>query len=81
MGKRKDDNPVKPQVDPELEGFDLTIDSFGEIKSSFDIKKINQFLDRKVEDKKLRNRIDPGSKDSVEDNPPDSDWTDMGSFE
>ena len=48
----------KPKVNPELEGFDIKIDSFGEIKSNFDIEKLNQFLNRNVEDKKLKDRED-----------------------
>ncbi len=48
----------KPKVNPELEGFDITIDSFGEIKTSFDIDKINAFLNKNVDDKKLRDRED-----------------------
>lgn len=49
---------AKPKVDPELEGFDIKIDSFGEIKSTYDIDKINAFLNKKVDDKKLRDRDD-----------------------
>lgn len=59
--KKKDsDNKEKknPRVNKELEGFDIRIDSFGEIKSSFDIDKINEFLNRNVEDKKLLERED-----------------------
>lgn len=36
-----------------LSGLEVSIDSFGEIKSSMDIEKINQFLNEHVEDKKL----------------------------
>ena len=45
-----------PHVNPELEGFNLKIDQFGEIKSSMPIEKINAFLNENVEDKKLKNR-------------------------
>jgi hypothetical protein len=48
----------KPKVHKDLEGFDLGIDSFGEIKSTLDIDKINKFLNRELEDKKLRDRDD-----------------------
>ena len=54
---KKDDNK-KPNVNKELEGFDIRIDSFGEIQSTFDIDKINEFLNRNVDDKKLINRED-----------------------
>ncbi len=48
----------KPKVNKELEGFDVSIDAFGELKSSLDIDKINQFLNKTVDDKKLRDRDD-----------------------
>jgi hypothetical protein len=48
----------KPKVAKELDGFDISIDSFGEVKSNLDIDKINKFLNRKVDDKKLRDRED-----------------------
>lgn len=58
--KKSGKNPPKktPTVNKELEGFDISIDSFGEIKTSFEIDKINEFLNKNVEDKKLVNRED-----------------------
>ena len=60
MAKKKDKNPAdeKPKVNKELEGFDIKIDSFGEIQSSLPIDKINEFLNKNVDDKKLRDRDD-----------------------
>ena len=60
MKKKKSKKKTKqsPSVNKELEGFDIRIDSFGEIKSTFDIDKINEFLNRNVDDKKLVNRDD-----------------------
>lgn len=46
----------KPSVHEELDGFDIKIDTFGEMKTSFDIDKLNNFLDANVKDKKLTNR-------------------------
>ena len=46
--------PEKPRVNKELEGFDIEIDAFGEIKTNYDINKINEFLNREVDDKKLK---------------------------
>jgi hypothetical protein len=43
----------KPRVHKNLAGLEVSIDPFGEIKSSMNIEKINQFLDEHVEDKKL----------------------------
>lgn len=56
--QKKDQSTKKPRVNEELEGFDIRIDRFGEIKSSFDIEKINAFLNKNVEDKKLKDRAD-----------------------
>lgn len=47
-------NPDKPKVNPELDGFDIQINEFGEIVSSFDVQKLNAFLDKTVDDKKFR---------------------------
>jgi hypothetical protein len=54
----KDKKNQSPSVNPELKGFDVKIDTFGEIKTSFDIDKINAFLNKEVEDKKLKDRDD-----------------------
>lgn len=43
----------KPEVHEDLEGFDIKINEFGEIKTNFEIDKLNNFLTDKVEDKKL----------------------------
>jgi hypothetical protein len=52
----KKDN--KPKVHEELEGLSFEVDEFGEIKSSYEIDKINQFLNKNVDDKKFRERDD-----------------------
>lgn len=51
---RKIKSATLPQVNPQLEGFSVHINEFGEIISSYDINKLNHFLDEKVEDKKFR---------------------------
>ena len=51
-------NKPKPKVHKQLEGFDISIDSFGEIKSNMNIEKINEFLNQNVDDKKLAERDD-----------------------
>ena len=43
----------KPKVHKELSGFEISIDQFGELKSNMNIEKINSFLDKNVDDKKL----------------------------
>jgi hypothetical protein len=52
--KKKD----KPTVNPDLEGFNIEIDSFGELKTNYSIDKINEFLNKNVDDKKLIDRDD-----------------------
>ena len=58
MGRKRLSKRESPKVNPELNGFDIKIDTFGEIKSNYDIDKINKFLNRHVDDKKLRGRED-----------------------
>ncbi|UXP33088.1 hypothetical protein N6H18_03850 [Reichenbachiella agarivorans] len=53
MKKKK---ATQPKVNSALKGFELNIDSFGEIKSSMNIDELNQFLNEHVEDKKLKDR-------------------------
>lgn len=54
MDKKKE----KAKVHKDLDGLDLNVDSFGEIKSSMPMDQINQFLNKNVEDKKLKDRED-----------------------
>jgi hypothetical protein len=53
MARKPKSNTV-PQVNPELKGFDVKINEFGEIISTYDLEDLNDFLDRKVDDKKFR---------------------------
>ncbi|WP_080059010.1 hypothetical protein [Spirosoma aerolatum] len=80
MAKKKTnpDENDKPRVHKELEGFDIKINSFGEITTSFDIDRINQFLNKTVDDKKLRHRTDLNLKGEPEpDEPDDQDDDDL----
>ena len=56
MAKKKSED--KPKVAKDLDGLELNIDSFGEIQNSMPIDKINDFLNKNVDDKKLRDRED-----------------------
>jgi len=47
-----------PAVHDELKGFDIKINSFGEMQTNFEIDKLNDFLNDNVDDKKLTNRED-----------------------
>lgn len=57
MSKKKK-KESDPKVHEELKGFKMEINSFGEISSSLPIDKINEFLNKNVEDKKLKDRDD-----------------------
>jgi hypothetical protein len=49
----------KPKVHPNLEGFEMKIDSFGQIISSMDRDQLNSFLDKEMpDDKKLIQKDD-----------------------
>lgn len=58
MAKKKNQSEEKPKVASELEGLEVSIDPFGEIKNTLSIEKINEFLNKNVDDKKLRDRDD-----------------------
>jgi hypothetical protein len=48
----------KPRVHQDLHGLEVTIDQFGELQSNMNIEKINEFLNKNVDDKKLAERED-----------------------
>jgi hypothetical protein len=54
MQKKKPEKIELPKVHKDLKGFDINVNSFGEIQMSYDIEKLNAFLNNKVEDKKLK---------------------------
>lgn len=58
MEKKNKGEKPKPKVHKELNGFDISIDQFGEIRSNMNIEKINEFLNENVDDKKLAERED-----------------------
>lgn len=49
----KNKNPKKPKVHKDLQGYELSINQFGQVTSTFDIDKLNDFLNRTVDDQKL----------------------------
>ena len=53
MPKKKEE---KASVHKDLEGFDISVDAFGNIQSNFPIDRIKDFLDQNVDDKKLSDR-------------------------
>ena len=63
MAKKKKEETDKqheesPKVHKDLDGFKITINEFGEVTTSYDVEKLNEFLNENVEDKKLKNRKD-----------------------
>jgi hypothetical protein len=56
--KKKNEEEEAPKVHKDLEGFKIKINEFGEITTSYDVEKINAFLNENVEDKKLKDRKD-----------------------
>lgn len=50
---KKKKNTDKAKVHEQLSGFDIKIDPFGELQSNFNVDKINNFLNKNLEDPKL----------------------------
>lgn len=51
---KKKSKKGEPKVHEDLKGFKININEFGEIQSSLNINDINEFLNKNVEDKKLK---------------------------
>lgn len=56
--KKKEKPTPKPRVHQDLSGYEVSINEFGEIRSNMNIEKINEFLNKNVDDKKLLERED-----------------------
>ncbi|MFZ5971156.1 MAG: hypothetical protein ACOYXA_06155 [Bacteroidota bacterium] len=56
--KKTPKHTPKPRVHQDLHGLEVSIDQFGELRSNMDIEKINEFLNKNVDDKKLAERED-----------------------
>jgi hypothetical protein len=56
--KKKEKPTPKARVHQDLSGFEVSINEFGEIKGNMNIEKINEFLNKNVDDKKLQERED-----------------------
>lgn len=46
-------NEKAPKVHADLKGFNVKVNAFGEIVTSLNVDKINAFLNKNVEDRKL----------------------------
>lgn len=60
MAKSKKEETGK-QKKEELKNFDIKVNKFGEVITSHNIDEINEFLDEKVDDKKLSS--DPSTQE------------------
>jgi hypothetical protein len=56
MAKKKTTAKSKAKINPDLDGLSVNINSLGEVVTSYDIDKLNEFLNENVDDKKLRDR-------------------------
>jgi hypothetical protein len=52
----------RPSFHESLKGFDIKVNSFGEMESTFEIDRINDFLNKEVHDKKLETPESPTAK-------------------
>lgn len=43
----------RPSFNEKLKGFDIRVNAFGEMESTFEIDRLNEFLNKEVRDKKL----------------------------
>lgn len=48
----------KPAVHEDLDGFDIKVNEFGQMISNYNIDSLNQFLNKTVDDKKLKSASD-----------------------
>ena len=48
----------KPVLHKDLEGFSINVNEFGEIITSMPLDKLNEFLNARLQDKKLGNKAD-----------------------
>jgi DNA replication protein DnaD len=63
MAKKKKNTKTEKDEDK----FDIKINEFGQIVTSYSIDKLNAFLDENVEDKKLKDRSDLKNKKEEEE--------------
>ena len=74
MSKKKKKD--QPKVHDELKGFEIKINEFGEIISNLDVDKLNDFLDKNVDDKKLRD-LKPDAEEPIDREDEEPDFEDL----
>jgi hypothetical protein len=55
MAKKKK-SVLKTKEKPEIEGFDIKINEFGELVKNYSVNDLNEFLNENTEDKKLKDK-------------------------
>ncbi len=55
LSRRQASVKQAPKVHKDLQGLDVKVNTFGEIKINLDIDRLNDFLNKNVDDKKFRN--------------------------
>ncbi|MFN0274357.1 MAG: hypothetical protein ACKVPJ_01320 [Chitinophagales bacterium] len=80
MPKKK---PVegKPEVHPELDGFEVSINEFGEIVSNTKVDVLNDFLNKHVDDKKFKGLDDIPVKNAKKKTEEEEDIEDDEDFD
>ena len=58
---------TRPSFHESLKGFDIKVNTFGEMESSFEIDRLNEFLNKEVPDKKLDPSAPKSKKKKDED--------------
>jgi hypothetical protein len=61
--KAEQDEEAPATFHGDLAGFDIKVNTFGEMESTIDMDKLNAFLNRKIKDKKLKGQDnEPGQE-------------------
>lgn len=61
--KKQTEDNEKSLFHQDLSGFDIKVNTFGELESNFSIDKLNHFLNDQVEDKKLSGKRGPADEE------------------
>lgn len=67
QNKENQDSANQANVHSDLKGLEININPFGEIETNYDIKEINKFLNKHVDDKKLKEREELKKKGLAKD--------------
>ena len=58
--KKPESHPDKSSFHEGLEGFDIKVNSFGQMETSFEIDKLNDFLNKQEKEKKGKEKGEKG---------------------